>query len=101
MVFCAYKRRSLWKGFFFGKNVFDLVCDFENNKTLVFLRPVVLFPYFDSSEYIYQSGQFLLQNSINVSNYYYKVGQLSITKYMGSGIHDRKRNKSIKKKGKN
>ncbi len=100
MVFCAYKRRSLWKGFFFGKNVFDLICDFESNKTLVFLRPVVLFPYFDSCEYVYQSGQDLLQNNINNSNYYYKVGQLSITKYIGSAIHERKGRKSAKGKKK-
>ncbi len=88
MVFCSYKRRSLWKGHYFGTKVYGLMFDYEQGEeVLVFERASAFFPCFVSRTYAFYTGESLVRGAIVRKRVYMKVGQTSLTKRIGSKIH--------------
>lgn len=104
MVFCSYKRRSLWRGYYFGIKFYEFLLDYEvNEETLLFTRSMVFLPSFVSRKYVFYTGKEVVQGSISKKRVHMKVGQISITKFIGSRIHRtvqvRKSSSKYKKNG--
>lgn len=103
-MFCRYKRRSTWKGFFLDVKAYVTVNNLVKKKienqleVQTVSRNFVLYPFFYNQTFSVYTGRFFNKYTIRSSNVFFsKVGQYVYSLKMGAAIHSQK---NLRKGGK-
>lgn len=103
-MFCRFKRRSIWKGFFFDLKTYEIIVGFVKKKIdsqqdiQTVSRNFVLYPFFYNQTFNVYTGRFFNRYTIRNSNVFFsKMGQYVYSLRMGAAIHSQK---NLRKGGK-
>jgi ribosomal protein S19 len=96
-MFCRYKRRSIWKGFFLDfkgyKSINSLVLrkiDSQQEVQTV-ARNFVLYPFLQNQTFNVYTGRFFNKYTVRSPNVFFsKIGQYVYSLKMGATIHSQK-----------
>ncbi len=103
-MFCRYKRRSIWKGFFLDLITYEKIVGFVEKKIesqheiQTVSRNFVLYPFLHNRTFNVYTGRFFNKYTIRNSNIFFsKIGQYVYSLKMGASIHSQK---NLRKGGK-
>jgi ribosomal protein S19 len=103
-MFCRYKRRSIWKGFFLDLKTYEKIVGFVEKKiesqreVQTVSRTFILYPFLQNQTFNVYTGRFFNKYTVRSSNVFFsKIGQYVYTLKMGASMHSQK---NIRKGGK-
>lgn len=96
-MFCKYKRRSIWKGFFLDVEACTMINDLVKKKiknqqeVQMVSRNFVLYPFLYNQTFNVYTGRFFSKYTVRSSNVFFsKIGQYVYSLRMGATIHSQK-----------
>jgi len=96
-MFCRYKRRSIWKGFFVNINGYNSINNIvlrkidSRQEVQTVARNFVLYPFLQNQTFNVYTGRFFNKYTVRSPNVFFsKIGQYVYSLKMGATIHSQK-----------